>query len=93
MPEEVKQERANEIMEIQAQISWELNQEKIGKTFRCMIDRKEGNYFVGRTESDSPDVDNEVLIDAEKFYLKQGEFATIEIVDATDFDLYGAVVS
>ena len=93
VPEEVKQERANEIMEIQAQISWELNQEKIGKTFRCMIDRKEGNYFVGRTESDSPDVDNEVLIDAEKFYLKQGEFATIEITDATDFDLYGAVVS
>ena len=93
VPEEVKQERANEIMEIQAQISWELNQEKIGKTFRCMIDRKEGNYFIGRTESDSPDVDNEVLIDAEKFYVKQGEFATVEIIDATDFDLFGAVVS
>ena len=93
VPEEVKQERANEIMEIQSQISWELNQEKIGKTFRCMIDRKEGNYFVGRTESDSPDVDNEVLIDAEKFYLKQGEFAMVKIVDGTDFDLYGEVES
>lgn len=89
VPEEVKQERANEIMELQSQISWELNQEKIGKTFRCIIDRKEGNYFVGRTEFDSPDVDNEVLIDASKFYLKQGEFADIEIIDAADFDLYG----
>jgi ribosomal protein S12 methylthiotransferase len=87
--EEVKQERANEIMELQSQISWELNQEKIGKTFRCIIDRKEGNYFVGRTEFDSPDVDNEVLIDASKFYLKQGEFANIKITDAADFDLYG----
>ncbi|WP_273276897.1 30S ribosomal protein S12 methylthiotransferase RimO [Maribacter polysiphoniae] len=92
VPEEVKQERANEIMEIQSQISWELNQEKIGKTFRCIIDRKEGNYFVGRTEFDSPDVDNEVLIDAAKFYLKQGEFALIKITDAADFDLYGEPV-
>ncbi|MDE3741357.1 30S ribosomal protein S12 methylthiotransferase RimO [Maribacter polysaccharolyticus] len=93
VPEEVKQERANEIMEIQSQISWELNQEKIGKTFRCIIDRKEGNYFVGRTEFDSPDVDNEVLIDATQFYLKQGEFAMIKIVEAADFDLYGVPVS
>ena len=89
VPEEVKQERANEIMELQSQISWELNQEKIGKTFRCIIDRKEGNYFIGRTEFDSPDVDNEVLIDANKFYLKQGEFAEIKIIEAADFDLYG----
>ncbi|MDV7139400.1 30S ribosomal protein S12 methylthiotransferase RimO [Maribacter sp. TH_r10] len=93
VPEEVKQERANEIMEIQSQISWELNQEKIGNTFQCIIDRKEGNYFVGRTEFDSPDVDNEVLIDASKFYLKQGEFATIKIIEAADFDLYGEPVS
>ena len=92
VPEEIKMQRANEIMEIQSQISWELNQEKIGKTYRCMIDRKEGNHFVGRTEHDSPDVDNEVLIDAEKFYLKQGEFATVKILDATDFDLYGEVI-
>jgi ribosomal protein S12 methylthiotransferase len=89
VPEHVKQERANEIMALQSQISWELNQEKIGKTFRCIIDRKEGNYFVGRTEFDSPDVDNEVLIDATTHYLKQGEFTNIEITDAADFDLYG----
>jgi len=92
VPEEVKQQRANEIMEIQSQISWELNQEKIGKTFRCIIDRKEGNYFVGRTEFDSPDVDNEVLVDASKQYLKQGEFVNLKITDAADFDLYGEPV-
>ena len=87
--EQVKQQRANEIMEIQSQISWELNQEKIGKTFRCIIDRKEGNYFVGRTAFDSPDVDNEVLIDAQKHFVKIGDFTEILIVDAADFDLYG----
>lgn len=89
VPEDVKQQRANEIMELQSQISWELNQEKIGQTFRCIIDRKEGNYFVGRTEYDSPDVDNEVLIDASKFYVKQGEFIDVRITEAADFDLYG----
>ena len=92
VPEDVKQERANEIMELQSQISWELNQQKIGKTFRCIIDRKEGTYFVGRTEFDSPDVDNEVLIDASKHYLKQGEYTNILITDAADFDLYGEPV-
>ncbi|WP_461533035.1 30S ribosomal protein S12 methylthiotransferase RimO [Sinomicrobium sp.] len=89
VPEEVKQQRASEIMEIQSRISWELNQEKIGNTYRCIIDRKEGNYFVGRTEFDSPDVDNEVLIDASLHYLRIGEFADIKITDASDFDLYG----
>ena len=92
IPEEVKLQRANEIMELQSQISWELNQEKVGKTFRCLIDRKEGNYFVGRTEYDSPDVDNEVLIDAKKHYVKIGDFADILITEATDFDLYGTPV-
>ena len=92
VPEEVKLTRANEIMEIQSQISWELNQEKIGKTFRCLIDRKEGNYFVGRTEYDSPDVDNEVLIDAKKHYVKTGDFVEVKIIDATDYDLYGEPV-
>ncbi|WP_177735884.1 MULTISPECIES: 30S ribosomal protein S12 methylthiotransferase RimO [Flavobacterium] len=92
VPEEVKQQRAAEIMDIQAQISWDLNQEKIGQTFRCIIDRKEGGYFIGRTEFDSPDVDNEVLIDATQFYLKTGDFATIKIIDATEFDLYGEPV-
>jgi len=89
----VKQARANEIMEIQSQISWELNQEKIGQEFKVVVDRKEGNYFVGRTEFDSPDVDNEVLIDATKTYLKTGEFTRVKITDAADFDLYGEVIN
>jgi ribosomal protein S12 methylthiotransferase len=94
VPAEVKQQRANVIMEIQSQISWELNQEKIGQTFKCIVDRKEGSHFVARTEFDSPDVDNEVLIDATKQYLKTGEFVLVKITDATEFDLYGeAVVS
>ena len=93
VPEDVKQQRANDIMELQSQISWELNQEKIGKTFKVVIDRKEGAYFVGRTEFDSPDVDNEVLIDATKTYLKTGEFTTVKITDAADFDLFGEVVN
>lgn len=92
VPEDVKQERANEIMEIQSQISWELNQAKIGKEFKVVIDRKEGNYFVGRTEFDSPDVDNEVLIDASKHYLKTGDFTNVIITEAADFDLYGEPV-
>lgn len=92
VPEDVKQDRANQIMEIQAQISFDLNQEKIGNTYRCVIDRKEGNHFVGRTEFDSPDVDNEVLIDATQHYLKIGEFADIKIDDASEFDLYGTPV-
>lgn len=92
VPQEVKQDRANQIMEIQSQISWELNQEKIGQIFKVVIDRKEGNYFVGRTEFDSPDVDNEVLIDATKTYLKTGEFATVKITEAEDFDLYAEVL-
>ena len=90
---EVKQERANEIMKIQSEISWEHNQKKVGKTYRCIIDRKQGNYFVGRTEIDSPDVDNEVLIDAKKYYLKIGDFTDLSIFKATDFDLYGIPVN
>jgi len=93
VPADVKQQRANEIMEIQSQISFELNQEKVGKTFRCIIDRKEGAHFVGRTEFDSPDVDNEVLIDASLAYLKTGEFVNIIITEATEFDLYGVPAS
>ena len=91
VPQEIKQARANEIMELQSQISWELNQAKIGQTLRVVIDRKEGQYFVGRTEFDSPDVDNEVLIDAKKVYLKTGEYTTVTITDAADFDLYAEV--
>lgn len=89
VPQEIKQERANEIMKIQSEISWEQNQKKVGKIYRCVIDRKQGEHFVGRTEIDSPDVDNEVLIDAKKYYLKLGDFTDVEITDATDFDLYG----
>jgi ribosomal protein S12 methylthiotransferase len=92
VPEEVKQDRAAQIMDIQAQISWDLNQEKIGQTFKCVIDRKEGEHFIGRTEFDSPDVDNEVLIDASKFYLKTGDFVNLKIIDATEFDLYAEPV-
>jgi ribosomal protein S12 methylthiotransferase len=89
VPQNVKEARAAEIMDIQAQISWELNQEKVGETLRCVIDRKEGKFFVGRTESDSTDVDNEVLIDASKYFLKVGDFAAVTITEAGDFDLYG----
>jgi len=92
VPEEVKQERSNAIMEIQSQISWEHNQSCIGKVYRCLIDRKEGNHYVGRTYMDSPDVDNEVLIDATQHYLKQGEFIKIKITEASDYDLVGAPV-
>ena len=92
VPEEIKQDRAAQIMDIQAQISWDLNQEKIGQTFKCVIDRKEGEHFIGRTEFDSPDVDNEVLIDASKFYLKTGDFVNLKIIDATEFDLYAEPV-
>lgn len=92
VPEDVKMARANEIMEIQGQISWELNQEKIGKVLRVMIDRKEGAYFIGRTEFDSPSVDNEVLIEAAETYLRPGDFYRVEITAAEDFDLYGRLI-
>ena len=92
VPEDVKQQRANEIMEIQSQISWELNQGKIGEELKVVIDRKEGDYFVGRTEFDSPDVDNEVLINATETYLKTGEYTKVKITDAADFDLYAEVI-
>lgn len=93
VPEEVKMQRANDIMELQSQISWELNQEKIGKEYQVVIDRKEGSYFIGRTEFDSPDVDNEVLISAENTYLKTGDFYNVKIREAEDFDLYADVIS
>jgi len=89
VPEEVKTDRMNQIMELQSQISWEMNQEKIGQTFKCIVDRKEGKYFVARSEFDSPDVDNEIFIDSTKHYLKTGEFVQVKIHEAHDFDLYG----
>ena len=93
VPAEVKQQRANEIMELQAQISWEKNQAYVGKTLRCLIDRKEGNYFIGRSEYDSPDVDNEIRINAKDHYLRIGDFTDVLIHQAEDFDLYGKPVS
>jgi ribosomal protein S12 methylthiotransferase len=92
VPEEVKQERANHVMEVQEQISYEINQGRIGQTLKVLIDRKEGGNFIGRTEFDSPEVDNEVIIDASKHYLRIGDFANIRIEDATEFDLYGVPV-
>ena len=86
-----KNERQNQIMEIQSQISWELNQSKIGKTFKVLIDRKRGNYYVGRTQFDSPDVDNEVLIDSNSNFLRVGEYVNAKITEASDFDLYADV--
>ena len=90
VPEEIKEQRVSELMEIQGQISFDLNQEKVGKTFKCIFDRKEGDYFIGRTEFDSPDVDNNVIVDATKHYLQVGQFIDIKITEATDFDLYGS---
>ncbi len=92
VPAEEKFKRVNEIMEVQSQISWELNQQKIGKTYRCLFDRKDGEYFYGRTEFDSPDVDNDVLVDAREHYIKIGEFIDIKIYEAGDYDLYGTPV-
>lgn len=92
VPQEVKEARVEEIMELQSQISWEKNQEKIGQVYRCIFDRKEGNYFVGRTEFDSPDVDNTVLVDASKTYISIGDFANVQITSAEEFDLYGELV-
>ena len=90
--DEEKQSRVEQIMEVQQQISWEKNQEKIGKTFKCIFDRKEGDYFVGRTEYDSPDIDNTVLVPAKDVYISIGEFANVKITSAEDFDLYGELV-
>lgn len=93
VPEEEKRRRADEIMEIQQEISWQKNQEHIGKTYRVLVDRVEGEHFVARTEFDSPDVDNEVLISTEDTYLRVGDFVTVKVSEATDFDLMAEVVA
>ncbi len=92
VPEDIKEQRAAEIMEIQGQISWELNQRYVGEVYRCLVDRAEDGYFVARTEFDSPEVDNEVLVDAKKHYLRVGDFVDLMIVEAADFDLYAEPV-
>lgn len=89
VPEEIKLQRAERVMEVQESISEELNNQKIDKTLKVLIDRKEAGQFIGRTEHDSPEVDNEVLIDANKHYLRVGDFADIRITSASPFDLYG----
>ena len=89
VPEELKQKRLNEIMEIQSKIAFKNNERLVGKVFKCLIDRKEGTNFIGRTFMDSPDVDNEVVIDAKKFYVKLGEFVCIKIIGANNYDLVG----
>lgn len=90
VPDEEKRRRADEIMEIQQDISFELNSRKVGQTLKVLIDRKEGQFWVGRTEFDSPEVDNEVLIRSDK-NLKTGTFVPVNITECTEFDLYGTV--
>jgi ribosomal protein S12 methylthiotransferase len=92
VPDKIKKARAEEVMDLQTHISWELNQDKIGRVFKVLFDRKEGNYFIGRTEFDSPDVDNEVLVRAEDTYIRIGDFANVKIEKVDHFDLYGVVV-
>ena len=89
VPEETKQERANAVMEVQEEISMSINENKVGKTFKVLIDRVESGNFIGRTEHDSPEVDNEVIISTDDSYLRIGDFANIKITEATAFDLYG----
>lgn len=91
--DDVKRQRASDIMEVQKDISAELNECKVGKEFKVLIDRKEGGFYVGRTEADSPEVDNEVLIDASKTYLRIGDFANVKIDSAEEFDLFGSLSS
>jgi ribosomal protein S12 methylthiotransferase len=91
VPEEVKHQRAEEIMELQSDISYRLNQEKVGKTFKVLFDRKEGEYFIGRTEFDSPDVDNEVLVKASDVYVRMGDFTKVKITHGDHYDLYGVI--
>lgn len=93
VPAELKEERANRLMELQREISAELNQEKIGRELKVLIDRKESGYFVGRSEFDSPEVDNEVLIEAkDKTYLRIGDFVNVRIIDSTEYDLYAELI-
>lgn len=92
VPAEVKADRANRLMEVQQGISFAKNQAKVGMQLKILFDRKEGGYWVGRTEYDSPEVDNEVLVDATQQFVRLGDFAMVEITDADDYDLYGRVL-
>ena len=92
VPDAEKAARVEAIMEIQQGISYDINQRKVGNTYKVLIDKVEGEYFVGRTEYDSPEVDNEVLVPTADGYLPIGRFAEVSIERAADFDLYGAIV-
>jgi len=92
VPEEVKQARAEEIMELQSGISHEINQAKVGQEFKVMIDKVEGDSYIGRTEADSPEVDNEVIIPKSSGYARIGDFAQVKVTEAGPFDLYGELV-
>lgn len=92
VPQDLKADRANRIMEIQQSISLDHNLNRVGQTLRVLFDRKEGEYFVGRTEFDSPEVDNEVLVTAAEQFVRIGDFAMVEITDAEEYDLYGKVI-
>lgn len=91
VPADVKQNRANAIMEVQSGISKSLNEQKIGNTYKVLFDRVEGDYFVGRTQYDSPEVDNEVLVHKEDGFARIGDFASVKITDAEEFDLFGNI--
>jgi ribosomal protein S12 methylthiotransferase len=93
VPEDIKQQRMEEVMDLQQGISFELNQQKIGKILKVIVDRKEGGNFIGRTESDSPEVDNEVIIESDKEYLRIGDFVQVKIHSASEFDLTGEVAA
>ncbi len=92
LPEVEKEKRASRVMEIQQEIAYDLNQQKIGKEYKVLFDKIEGEYFVGRTEFDSPEVDNEVLVKTEGNYARIGDFAQVIVTDANDYDLYGNIV-
>lgn len=92
VPQEEKETRVEQIMEVQQGISYEINQDKIGQTFKVLVDRVDGDYFIGRTEYDSPEVDNEVVLDARTDYARIGDFVQVKVERAEDFDLYGKVI-
>jgi ribosomal protein S12 methylthiotransferase len=91
VPAKIKQARAEAVMELQQGISFDLNQKKVGNTYKVLFDKKEGDHFIGRTEFDSPEVDNEVLVRADSNFVRIGDFANVTITSAEDYDLYGEV--
>lgn len=93
VPEDVKKARAERVMDLQGDISYQINQSKVGKTLKVLFDRVEGDYFVGRSEFDSPEVDNQVLVELNSEYVRVGDFSMVEITSADHYDLYGDIVN